>query len=577
MIKDFKKIRALLPREQKRALIILSGLLLVGMFLEILGLGMLLPILTILLNPEQLSNVLAHFTFIDLKAFNYNDVVVFSLFSLFFVYIFKTLFLVFINYKQNVILENTGISIQNKLFSNQLYRSYEHHLYRDFSEIIKDVQLEVFFFISFCRSLIMFFVESALVIAILATILYLEPQGALVIGSIFGVLGFFFLQLSKKKLKVWGEEREVLDGKILKTLTNSLSGIKEVKLFHKEGYFINMLKENNTRKAKISANFQTLSQIPRFYLELITIIGMVVLILVLFYNGIKTTEIVTLLGVFVAAAFRMIPSINRILSALQNIKFYGSTVKKIYDQIIGFNYSKSNLNFKKFSFNKEIKLEGIQFSYKEKKILNFTNLEIKKGTTIGVVGPSGSGKSTLVDLINGLLKPLKGSVSVDGTNIDEIIKPWQQSLGYVGQEIFLMDDTIKANIAFGVIDQEININNIYKALEAAQLSTFIDELKLGINTRVGERGIQLSGGQKQRLGIARALYRNPSILIFDEATASLDHETEKQVMNSIYNLKQNKTMIIIAHRISTLNHCDKVYEVKNGNIKLKELEWSKTS
>lgn len=577
MIKDFKKIRALLPREQKRALIILSGLLLVGMFLEILGLGMLLPILTILLNPEQLSNVLAHFTFIDLKAFNYNDVVVFSLFSIFFVYIFKTLFLVFINYKQNVILENTGISIQNKLFSNQLYRSYEHHLYRDFSEIIKDVQLEVFFFISFCRSLIMFFVESALVIAILATILYLEPQGALVIGSIFGVLGFFFLQLSKKKLKVWGEEREVLDGKILKTLTNSLSGIKEVKLFHKEGYFINMLKENNTRKAKISANFQTLSQIPRFYLELITIIGMVVLILVLFYNGIKTTEIVTLLGVFVAAAFRMIPSINRILSALQNIKFYGSTVKKIYDQIIGFNYSKSNLNFKKFSFNKEIKLEGIQFSYKEKKILNFTNLEIKKGTTIGVVGPSGSGKSTLVDLINGLLKPLKGSVSVDGTNIDEIIKPWQQSLGYVGQEIFLMDDTIKANIAFGVIDQEININNIYKALEAAQLSTFIDELKLGINTRVGERGIQLSGGQKQRLGIARALYRNPSILIFDEATASLDHETEKQVMSSIYNLKQNKTMIIIAHRISTLNHCDKVYEVKNGNIKLKELEWSKTS
>ena len=577
MIKDFKKIRALLPREQKRALIILSGLLLVGMFLEILGLGMLLPILTILLNPEQLSNVLAHFTFIDLKAFNYNDVVVFSLFSLFFVYIFKTLFLVFINYKQNVILENTGISIQNKLFSNQLYRSYEHHLYRDFSEIIKDVQLEVFFFISFCRSLIIFFVEFALVTAILATILYLEPQGALVIGSIFGVLGFFFLQLSKKKLKVWGEEREVLDGKILKTLTNSLSGIKEVKLFHKEGYFINMLKENNTRKAKISANFQTLSQIPRFYLELITIIGMVVLILVLFYNGIKTTEIVTLLGVFVAAAFRMIPSINRILSALQNIKFYGSTVKKMYDQIIGFNYSKSNLNFKKFSFNKEIKLEGIQFSYKEKKILNFTNLEIKKGTTIGVVGPSGSGKSTLVDLINGLLKPLKGSVSVDGTNIDEIIKPWQQSLGYVGQEIFLMDDTIKANIAFGVIDQEININNIYKALEAAQLSTFIDELKLGINTRVGERGIQLSGGQKQRLGIARALYRNPSILIFDEATASLDHETEKQVMSSIYNLKQNKTMIIIAHRISTLNHCDKVYEVKNGNIKLKELEWTKTS
>ena len=197
--------------------------------------------------------------------------------------------------------------------------------------------------------------------------------------------------------------------------------------------------------------------------------------------------------------------------------------------------------------------------------------------TIGIVGLSGSGKSTLVDLINGLLKPSKGIISVDGININDTIKSWQQSLGYVGQEIFLMDDTIKANIAFGMSDKKINMNRVYKALEAAQLSSFVSELKLGINTRVGERGIQLSGGQKQRIGIARALYHNPSVLIFDEATASLDHETEKQVMNSIYNLKQDKTMIIIAHRISTLEDCDKVYEVKNGKIKLKELEWTKTS
>ena len=197
--------------------------------------------------------------------------------------------------------------------------------------------------------------------------------------------------------------------------------------------------------------------------------------------------------------------------------------------------------------------------------------------TIGIVGLSGSGKSTLVDLINGLLKPSKGIISVDGININDTIKSWQQSLGYVGQEIFLMDDTIKANIAVGMSDKKINMNRVYKALEAAQLSSFVSELKLGINTRVGERGIQLSGGQKQRIGIARALYHNPSVLIFDEATASLDHETEKQVMNSIYNLKQDKTMIIIAHRISTLEDCDKVYEVKNGKIKLKELEWTKTS
>ena len=222
-------------------------------------------------------------------------------------------------------------------------------------------------------------------------------------------------------------------------------------------------------------------------------------------------------------------------------------------------------------------MDNIQFSYKNQIILNSINLEIKKGTTVGIIGASGSGKSTLVDLINGLLKPSRGKISVDGKNINEIIKPWQLSIGYVGQEIFLIDDTIKANIAFGMSSQEINIERVYKALEAAQLSVFINELELGIETKVGERGVQLSGGQKQRIGIARALYHNPSVLIFDEATASLDDETERQVMNSIYNLKQNKTMIIIAHRISTLDDCDMVYEVKNGKIKLKELEWTKIS
>ncbi len=577
MIKDLKKIRALLPRQQKKALIILSGLLLIGMFFEILGLGILLPILTILLNPDELSEVLAFITIVDLTVFSYNEVLLFSLFSLFFIYVFKTFFLVFITYKQDVILENIGISIQNKLFSKQLYQPYKNDLSRDFSDIIKDLKVEVILFVSFCRSSISFLVETAMVISILATVFYLEPKGALAIGTIFGVLALFFLQLSKRKLKLWGEAREVLDRKILKTLTDSLSGIKEVKLLHKESYFFDALKKNNFKKGKISANFQTVSQIPRFYLELITIIGMVGLILVLYYNGVKTNQIVTLLGVFVAAAFRMIPSINRILSALQNIKYYGVTVNKIYDEIIGFDFHKSETNIMQFYFDDEIKLADIQFSYEEKIILKSINLKIKKGETIGIVGPSGSGKSTLVDLINGLLKPSKGTITVDGIDINEFIKSWQQSIGYVGQEIFLMDDTIKANVAFGMNEKEINMDSVYKALEAAQLSSFIDELELGIETKVGERGIQLSGGQKQRIGIARALYHNPNVLIFDEATASLDHETEKHVMSSIYNLKQDKTMIIIAHRISTLDDCDQVYEIKNGKIKLKELKWAKTS
>jgi len=277
----------------------------------------------------------------------------------------------------------------------------------------------------------------------------------------------------------------------------------------------------------------------------------------------------------VAAAFRMIPSINRILAALQNLKYYSSSIdvisKELFDSpIIEKNKPSS------FEFNNKITVDNLDFSYKKKKILEGINLDIEIGETIGIVGESGSGKSTLVDLLNGLLKPTKGTIKVDNRNIEEFITSWQLSIGYVGQEIFLIDDTIKANIAFGIEEEKIDHNKINQVLKASQLSKFISELENGVETMVGDRGIQLSGGQRQRIGIARALYHNPSVLIFDEATASLDDQTEKQVMKSIYNLKQNKTMIIIAHRISTLNQCDKIYEIQHGQIKLKEKEWIAT-
>jgi len=282
-----------------------------------------------------------------------------------------------------------------------------------------------------------------------------------------------------------------------------------------------------------------------------------------------------LLGVFVAAAFRMIPSINRILAALQNIKYYSSSIdvisKELFDSpIIEKNKPSS------FEFKNKITVDNLDFSYKKKKILEGINLDIQIGETIGIVGESGSGKSTLVDLLNGLLKPTKGTIKVDDKNIEEFITSWQLSIGYVGQEIFLIDDTIRANIAFGIEEEIIDHNKINQVLKASQLSKFISELENGVETMVGDRGIQLSGGQRQRIGIARALYHNPSVLIFDEATASLDDQTEKQVMKSIYNLKQNKTMIIIAHRISTLNQCDKIYEIQHGQIKLKEKGWIAT-
>ena len=575
MIADFQKIRQILPKNQKKALVLLSGLLFIGMVFEILGLGILFPILTVLLDPEKMKIWLNEIVYFDFSVYSYNEILIFCLVSIFVVYLSKTLFLVYLTYKQNIILENVGAFIQKRLYSKYLFQSYKSHLYKNLSQMMKEVQLETIYFNSFFRSVLTLIVELALVFSIVLTILFLEPKGAIAIGLIFGSLALLYFQLTKRKIKQWGSQRQSLDLFISKILMNSLSGIKEVKLLDKENFFLDRFTQTNTKKVKVATNHQTLTQISRFYLELITIVGMVSLILILISNGVNTSEIVTLLGVFVAAAFRMIPSINRILAALQNLKYYSSSIdvisKELFDSpIIEKNKPSS------FEFKSMITVDNLDFSYKKKKILEGINLDIQIGETIGIVGESGSGKSTLVDLLNGLLKPTKGTIKIDDRNIEEFITSWQLSIGYVGQEIFLIDDTIRANIAFGIEEEKIDHNKINQVIKASQLSKFISELDNGVETMVGDRGIQLSGGQRQRIGIARALYHNPSVLIFDEATASLDDQTEKQVMKSIYNLKQNKTMIIIAHRISTLNQCDKIYEIQHGQIKLKEKEWIAT-
>jgi len=575
MIAEFQKIRQILPKNQKKALLLLSGLLFIGMLFEILGLGILFPILTVLLDPEKMGIWLNEIAYFDFSIYSYNEILIFCLVSIFVVYLSKTLFLVYLTYKQNIILENVVAHIQKRLYSKYLFQSYKNHLYKNLSQMMKDVQLESIYFKNFFRSMLTLIVELALVSSIILTILYLEPAGAISIGLIFGSLALLYFQVTKGKIKKWGDKRQSLDSYISKILMNSLSGIKEVKLLDKENFFLDRFTKNNSDKVKVASNHQTLTQISRFYLELITIVGMVSLILILISNGVNTSEIVTLLGVFVAAAFRMIPSINRIIAALQNLKYYTSSVEVINEELFNIPLNKKDKPIP-FEFTKKTTIENLDFSYKKKKILEGINLVIQKGETIGIIGESGSGKSTLVDLLNGLLKPTKGTIKVDDRNIEEFITSWQLSIGYVGQEIFLIDDTIRANIAFGIEEEKIDHNKINQVLKASQLSKFIRELENGVETRVGDRGIQLSGGQRQRIGIARALYHNPSVLIFDEATASLDDQTEKQVMRSIYNLKQNKTMIIIAHRISTLNQCDKIYEIQHGQIKLKGKEWIAT-
>jgi len=570
MLSTFKKINFLITKRQRKGLVILTLLLFVGMILEVFGLGILIPALSILLDPEMIeTNSKASFVRSFFLGYSNQNFLFIILGSIVAVYFLKSLFLIFLTHKQNRFLSNISAYISNKLFYSYMSQPYSFHLNKNASELIKNIQIEIYYFYTFLLSLMTLFIEGGFVVSILATLIYLEPIGAISIGIFYGLLSIIFLYSTKKKIIAWGNLRESLDDQVSKIALEGLGGIKDLLILGKTSFFIEEYSNKNYVKARINANQGTVSQIPKFYLELISIIGLVSFIIILLIQGKDSTGLITILGVFVAATFRMIPSLNRIIAATQSMKYYRPSVDIIYKEIkdnIGLLVD--DIKLKEFDFKNDIEFISVDFNFtKGLDILKGINLKIKKGQTIGVIGESGSGKSTLVDLLIGLHKPTSGEIIIDGINGFQMSQSWRKKIGYVSQTIYLTDDTIKKNIALGLPENNIDDTRVIELLKQVQLEKFINNLELGMNTKVGERGVQLSGGQRQRIGIARALYNSPEILILDEATSALDDKTEKEIIKTINDLKGDKTIIMIAHRISTLKNCEKIYEIENKKLK----------
>ena len=570
MISTLKKINFLITKRQRKGLVILTLLLFIGMFLEIFGLGILIPTISIILDPEitdktplilSIRNFFSEFS--DLSF------VFIFLGALVLVYLIKSVFIVFLTHKQNRFLSNIIAYISNNLFTNYMNQSYSFHLNRNASELFKNIQIEIAGLSVFLQSLITLFIEGGFTISVLATLIYIEPIGALSIGLFYGLLSISFFQFTKNKLKTWGKLRQDLDSETTKIALEGLGGIKDLIILGKTSFFTEMFSSRNYMKARVNSNHSTISQLPRFYLELLSIIGLVSFIVLLLFQGKDTTSLISILGVFVAATFRMIPSLNRIIGGVQSMKYYRPSLDIIYKELkIDTGPGQAALEKIQFNFQNEIKLENIRFSFNEDRvILKDINLKIKKGQTIGIIGESGSGKSTLIDLIIGLHKPTSGQILIDGVSGFQIDQQWRKKIGYVSQSIYLIDDTIKNNIALGVQENEIIDLRINELLKQVQLEEFISNLKFGVNTKVGERGVQLSGGQRQRIGIARALYHDPDVIILDEATSALDNETERDLMESFNNLIGVKTIIMIAHRMTTLKDCDFIYKIEKGEGK----------
>tara|TARA_R110002072_G_scaffold218213_1_gene375897 strand:- start:13899 stop:15617 length:1719 start_codon:yes stop_codon:yes gene_type:complete len=569
MIKTLLQINFLITKQQRKGLVYLVVLLFIGMILEVFGLGIIIPMINILLDSEMTDN----YVFITksksfFPGFSHEDFVFLILGLVFILYLIKTLYQGFLTYKQNIFLNNVIANISNNLFQRFLNQPYSFHLNRNSSDLIKILQVEVNYFFTYFSSLISFVLEVGFIFSILLTLIMIEPTGAISVGIFYGVLSLIFFQFTKVKLTKWGESRQTYDLQVSKVIFEGLGGIKDLIILGKTSAYTAYFSDKNSLKFSLNAKMGTLSQVPRFFLELVSILGLLSFISIMLLQGKDTTSLITVLGVFVAAVFRLIPSINKIISVSQLLKYHQPSVDIIFNELHNSEYIESNnLVQDNFIFQNHIEFSNVKFAYNNKNIvLNNINLKIKRGQTIGIIGQSGSGKSTFIDLLVGLHRPTFGKISIDNIDNLQLSQSWRNNIGYVSQTIYLIDDSIKKNIALGVPDDEIDESWINKLLIKVRLEKFISNLEEGANTKVGERGVQLSGGQRQRIGLARALYNNPGILILDEATSSLDNNTEKEIMLAVNNLKKQKTIIIIAHRLSTLENVDQKYKIENSTI-----------
>ena len=568
MISDLRKIFHLISDKELKRLYLLSFLLFVSVVIEVASLGLLFPTIELVLNSGNVSNnfIFSIFQFFDIS--NVYQIKITLIILIVFLFLFKTIFMVIITFFQSKFLSKQKADISSSLFTLYLKQNYTFHLNSNSSLLFKNIHTETWHVNMYVAALIQIIVESSLVISVFAILIIIEPIGTIFISILLGLSSYLFFKKFKNRISDWGKKGVYLNEAISKITLESFNGIRELILYDKLKSVNDRYNKTINSKAEIEIKHQVMSQLPRFFIELIGIISIMVLVFIMLLQSKSSLNIISVASVFVAGTFRMMPSFNRILTSLQNLRFYKEPLKLVYDEFQKLNTDYLNDGLSDFSFESDVTLENVSFGYDDKKvILNNINLSISKGKTIGIIGESGAGKSTFVSLLTGLIKPTKGEILIGNKPLNENVKNWQNLVGYVPQSIFLLDDTILNNITLEYDQEKIDFERVNKCINDSQLNEFVNSLPDKLNTVVGEKGSLISGGQLQRIGIARALYSNPSILILDEASSALDSKTEGKLMDLIYNDLKGLTKVIISHNKSNLDKCDQVYEIKKGSLK----------
>ncbi len=552
-------------------------LTIIGIFFELLGIGLVLPIITIVTTGNfdinigfGIDRVIANI----FSKFDSSELFIIPLLILLLAYTIKGLYLFFLKYYNGKFSYDFVTKLSNDIYKNYLYQDQLFHLKRNSSDLIRIITGEILiFFKNIVMPSLIIFTEILVLIGIVLLLLYVETKSTLYVFGIILFLTIFYYLIINRKLKKWGQERVFHDGKKIQNLTQGLHGIKTVKIFNQEQHFLNKFNYNLSLSAKANQYATLVSQLPPILIEFIAIVLIITFMIFNVQASSNISEYFPKLALFAAAAFRIMPSISRLIINFQTIKFGMPAVHKLHKEfpLKSEKHDTKNSN-KHLNFQNEINISNLFFKYpnNNENTLEEVNLKIRFGETVGIVGKTGEGKSTIVDLICGLLIPQKGNILVDNNDIQNNLKSWQLQIGYVPQNIYLLDDTIKENIIFGRKVDNLTDNNLHNSINLAQLNKLVSRLPEGIDTFVGDRGTRLSGGQIQRIGIARAIFNNSKILIFDEATSALDIETEKNFVSDIYKLKAEKTLIIISHRLSILDHCDRIYRIKDKKIFLEK-------
>ena len=571
-----RKLSYLLNAREKRNAAILFVLTWIGALLDVVGVGAIPAFVGVISMPERLLEFpLVRAAYDGLGMQSTDEMVMWAAGALIVIFLLKNLYLAFLAYITARYNSGRRLSISNRLFRAYLRSPYTFHLQRNTAELLRNTNSESGSVIGGVLSPLLTLAQETLTLAFVFVLLMLvEPIVTLAVFGVLGTITVVFYRATRAKIGEYARESQRHRKLSVQAVNQGLGGFKDARVLGREKFFLASYSESTSFQAEADRYKAVIGALPRLFLETIAVAGMLGVSALLVAQDRPLESIIPTLTLLGVAIVRLMPSFQRVAGNVNSLKWGEKALDVVHGDLVDLDEqhrearSRLTLGASKISFEREIRFDALDYQYpgQSDHALRDVTLTIPKGASVGFVGPSGAGKTTIVDVLLGLLEPTAGRVLVDGDDVQDALRSWQRKIGYIPQSIYLTDDTIRGNVAFGMDDDEIEDAMVWAALDAAQLREMVEGLPEGLDTMVGERGVRLSGGQRQRIGIARALYHDPEVLVMDEATSALDNQTERQFVEALEQLQGSHTLIVIAHRLSTVRNCDTLFMLDRGGL-----------